>query len=82
MVHENLKILIFETGSLWLFLNFAVKLYLAKTGPETGQEIANQRKDYVTVHLSKNLNLNRKSNQWRTLSPSTRPQSQTRTSSR
>lgn len=45
MVHENLKILIFETGSLWLFLNFAVKLYLAKTGPETGQEIANQRKD-------------------------------------
>lgn len=45
MVHEILKILIFETGSLWLFLNFAVKLYLDKTGPETGQEIANQRKD-------------------------------------
>lgn len=45
MVHEILKILIFETGSLWLFLNVAVKLYLDKTGPETGQEIANQRKD-------------------------------------
>lgn len=45
MVHEILKILIFETGSLCLFLNFAVKLYLDKTGPETGQEIANQRKD-------------------------------------
>lgn len=28
-----------------MFLNFAVKLCLAKTGLETGQEIANQRKD-------------------------------------
>lgn len=36
MVYEILKILIFEIGLLWLFLNFVVKLYFDKIGLEIG----------------------------------------------
>lgn len=49
MVHEILKIWLkywfVDVDLDLMFLNFAVKLCLAKTGLETGQEIANQQKD-------------------------------------